>query len=174
MDNDSYRPLDRPSDIIALGSTYPLPHEIQAMTAQNVFDACATHMMRQGAPAVSVDDLSCRYRAGGMACGVGAVVPEAWYTERIESMTVSEILAHDDHAIIVPEFRAFLQRHQPLLADIQSCHDTVHVPDWRRALTSIAAKYGLAWRCLARFDTKPAVAYSPSEQTRRLAAQISQ
>jgi len=163
--------LVRPDDV---DIKYPLPHEAERMSAQDVYTVCASHMMRQRQPAIDGDDLTCRYRAGRMACGVGAVMPQAWYTERIETMTIGEILEHSDQQIIVPAFRAFLRRHQPLLQDIQACHDAEAVNTWRQRLEQIACAYGLSWHCLARFDATPAEAYSPSEHMRWLARRISE
>ncbi|OZI20087.1 hypothetical protein CAL26_21265 [Bordetella genomosp. 9] len=106
---------------------YPTVAELATMTAQQVFDRVAVHLLKQGKPA-TLGAGTCVYRGpGGTACAVGVLIPESEYADCLEGGAVGYLIGmcHDRDR---PELGHFLRKHQGVLRDLQQVHDTTE-PD---------------------------------------------
>src|SRR5579862_8760887 len=87
-------------------------------TAQEIFDAVAKHLARQGHRCVN-ERGSCVYRGPlGDACAVGHLIPDEEYDSTIEDRTVFSIA--EDMAF---DWMERLKPNRNLLADLQDAHD---------------------------------------------------
>lgn len=122
--------------------TYPTLAELQAMTAQDIFNRAAGHLLKQGKRAAKPDDeFSCLYRGpAGTACAVGALIPEDLYTGELEGYGLSGMLKEAP-----TDLADALQPHKQLLWDLQGVHDNSRVgPErWPQRLEEVAARFGL-------------------------------
>ena len=105
------------------------------MSAQKVFDAAKTHLLKQNAR--SQDALgNCLYRApGGLQCAVGCLLTDE-EAEGIEGRPVYEL----DGEGLLPER---LVPHVHLLGDLQVLHDNQEPDEWPSALRALVKTYGL-------------------------------
>lgn len=86
------------------------------LSAQEVFDTVATHLLVQGKPAHDHNN-ECRYRApDGAKCAVGCLINDDEYKAQMESWNVDHL-----HSKGLLPFR--LVEHKWLLSDLQVAHD---------------------------------------------------
>ncbi|KVS50666.1 hypothetical protein WK39_27780 [Burkholderia cepacia] len=123
--------------------------ELATMTAQDVFDHVARHLLTQlercdegmgrGSP--------CLYRGPrGLACAVGALIPQACYVPEMENRDVSGLQKWCMAVPFEPYWRlaCFLDQHLPLLYALQKLHDSMSPTDWPRELWNLACHRGLS------------------------------
>lgn len=104
------------------------------MTKQQMFDRVATHLLTQKKRAMKLG--TCRYRGpGGTKCAIGALIPDAAYTDDLEDYTVYSP-AVCDAAGIGPQ-------QQELARRLQQIHDTEVPRVWRRKLEEVAQTFRL-------------------------------
>lgn len=87
------------------------------MEPQEIFDAVAKHLFKQGKRAF--DGNTCKYRgATGLTCAVGCLIPDDMYDKRMEGVRVL--------GLVLPEFKVpeYFNRNKWLLNDLQLLHDT--------------------------------------------------
>jgi hypothetical protein len=82
------------------------------VTPQEVFDQAASVVLRQKRKAIN-SNMGCAYRGDESAmCGVGACIPDSFYSPSIEGYQVGDI-----------DLPVALHEHLGLLVDIQNAHD---------------------------------------------------
>jgi len=100
---------------------------------QNIFDEVITHLVRQGKRAAAGGH--CRYRADGLKCAVGVLIPDEEYDSAWEGCPVGEI----HYMLGRPEsFWGIDVSHLRFLVDLQDLHDRVH--HWKEGGLSVAGK----------------------------------
>jgi len=105
------------------------------MTRQQVLDAVAEHLFKQGKK--SVDDRSgvCRYRGrDGLKCAVGGLLTDEEYYPEMEGHTVGYI------EYILPQR---LVAHLELIRSCQHIHDDHPVDSWPSELRALAERLRL-------------------------------
>jgi hypothetical protein len=106
------------------------------MTAQEVFDQVATHLLTQGAKSTRLS--ICMYRgAAGRQCAVGCMIPDEEYEERMEGKTIIMLVGNGRLTHLKPHLR--------LLATLQSIHDNMAPVDWQDELAIVAPLFGLTF-----------------------------
>ena len=118
---------------------------MKTVTAQEVFDTVARHLLRQGRRAVNCrgDEQKCSYRAeNGDQCAVGCLIPRRAYVPEMEEVGSAGLLfvfcserGQTWHVPYLP--------HLDLLEDLQHLHDTLYPFAWQERLGDIAKLYGL-------------------------------
>lgn len=118
---------------------------------QELFETAITHVVKQGEPAVELDEMHilCRYRTGKLACAIGALIPDDVYSEELESKTVGQLLMRENQT---EKFRNWL-RDNPVFAESKhllgetqvKCHDAKwkSVEQYIGNVKEIALKYNL-------------------------------
>ncbi len=115
------------------------------MTAQEVFDKVALHLLTQGKRAYDDEQGICRYRMpDGLKCAVGCIIPDEEYLSDMEGRDVNALVAE---GYMVELF----EPHLLLLKDLQFAHDcTMPGPSaWPRRLIEIAQRYNLDYSIVA-------------------------
>jgi hypothetical protein len=120
---------------------YPTMAELKAMSAQDIFDHVAEHLMKQGDRAWDAGREMCRYRDNqGRACAVGCLIPTAAYKLSFEGADVDQLL----YGRIGPRSGLHvLRKHEDLLRALQRVHDDGEVADWPPRLREVANLFGL-------------------------------
>jgi hypothetical protein len=115
--------------------TYPVLPDAETCTAQEVFDAVALHLLRQGKPCTDGD--SCYNRLGCLACAIGCL------------MTDAEVAENND---IMPR-RLLDSPHVELLRALRVAHDCYSddPASLHRALRDTAQVHGLSCGVLEDF-----------------------
>lgn len=126
---------------------------IKSFTLQQVFDAVATHLLKQGE--VAQDEFGdCRYRTDSdMYCAVGCLVGDKEYNDRkmegqvITGAVFDKYFNPFDRTVIAPldwvEATCKSDPYRNLLKELQAIHDSTISDDWYMALDSLATKLGL-------------------------------
>ena len=105
------------------------------MTAQEVFDAGAAHLLEQGKRSISIDKDGigrCVYSGQeGRACGAAPFIQN--YVPSMEGVGWNILV------------RGFEQtpRHRSLIVSLQACHDSTSPCDWKLELARLAGDKGL-------------------------------
>jgi hypothetical protein len=132
---------------------YPTYEQVMNMTAQDMFNHAAGHLLTQGRRSTRPTSRMCLYRdhTGG-ACGVGALIPEALYREDMEQRQSSDLI-HFCWSLggVYTAFAQKLHAHRDLLKAIQRTHDELDPSQWRAALRQIARIHRLYDDVLALF-----------------------
>lgn len=100
-----------------------------ALTMQQIFDKCITHLRTQKVPSIEAGD--CLYRGpNGLKCAVGALITDEAYKDSLEDLPVREdkvIRALVESGVLYEE----CLKHESvesdkidLLSDLQHLHDT--------------------------------------------------
>ena len=123
------------------------------MTAQEIFDTVAHHLIAQGKPALSGEG-GCSYRApDGSKCAIGCLITDEEYSEEFEDKDIKEVLC------IAGGLRERLGDHETLLFWLQDAHDTrllyyvdgaTNFPAWEERMRAIAKRFGLSDESLNR------------------------
>jgi len=110
-----------------------------SMNNQEAFDTAVSFLFKQGC--VSQDSLGmCLYRTkDGKKCAVGALIPDALYSPRIEGYTVHRLI--DEYPGI---YNLFIDVDYNLLRHMQSIHDKVPINMWREKFIRLAQNYELS------------------------------
>jgi hypothetical protein len=107
----------------------------QVMTAQELFDKVATHLLTQGKKCAFID--SCRYRHLGLSCAAGCLLNNEQYENVIEGLGIND--SHNESVFreIVGDDNFFLLRQ------LQCIHDNISEKHWKDRLADLAIQYGL-------------------------------
>jgi hypothetical protein len=124
---------------MSTATKYPVLEVTEDTTAQEIFDAVAKHLLAQGekSEGLVANGMSCRYRAGNLACAVGCL------------LTDTEAKINEGMNVYGAEFNVALDRHLHLLDHLQKTHDHTPVEDWREKLRALAQACGLSAAVLA-------------------------
>jgi len=110
------------------------------MSAQQVFDHVAEHLLTQGVKSIDIEDEGeepiCLYRAENLACAVGCLIPNSLYVPEMEKKNVATLL-------VIFSCLKYLQPHEKLLFALQSIHDNKRSYSWSEALKELAEEYKL-------------------------------
>ena len=123
--------------------TYPVLPVDKTVTAQEIFDAVALHLIAQNRLSTSPAGVSCMYRnQANLACAVGCLMTdeEASIADSNHKGSSIDRLKLDGK---IPE--RFLD-HLNLLHRLQKVHDghvETLVPQWKPALIAVAEEFGL-------------------------------
>jgi hypothetical protein len=126
------------------------------MTAQEIFDKVATHLLTQNKQAMNEDDQVCVYRTdGGLKCAVGVLIPDEDYLPLMEGQY---LIGGEPHC---PELHNFLEKaglsaHIKLLHDLQHLHDSNNPDEWLTRLYKLASIYKFDTTVLAPFVNRSA------------------
>ena len=135
-------------------------------TLQQIFDAVATHLLKQNRQAK--DGLSCCYRGiENTKCAVGCLIDDANYHPDMEGYTVEDITYllqeyganvngveipadyHSSHmlfnALLANKVNCEAPGVLALLDSLQGCHDSYPPSQWEVELQSIANSNGLTF-----------------------------
>jgi hypothetical protein len=107
------------------------------VTNQEIFDKVAKHLLAQGAQALSPQTGACKYRAGGLACAVGCLIPDEEYSLALEGLTVKELVGK---GLLPPSLGGV---DIGLLTKLQQVHDSCRPSDWPERLRDLALDLGL-------------------------------
>jgi hypothetical protein len=119
------------------------------MTAQEIFDKVATHLLTQkvkshvkiptGCSTPGQENyLRCSYRGeNGTSCAVGCLISDDDYSPRMEGAGSGDLLAY------FPRACANMVGHANLLYSLQAVHDSSEPCKWREQLKLVADRYEL-------------------------------
>ena len=111
------------------------------MDKQQIFDTVATHLLKQGKPALSAEGF-CRYRTdGGLKCAVGVLISDDKYDGKMEGESIYDRKVQKGLPFpVTEEDVGFLRR-------LQSAHDIAlkdsGIEAWKEQMRLIAAENGL-------------------------------
>lgn len=128
-------------------------------TAQQVYDAVAKALLKQGKP--SVDEQNhCQYRGpNGLKCAAGHLIPDRLYNPTIENKQISVLLLSkaDRKDWFSPELSAWFgeEKHADLIYALQQAHDNATsefdeegcarewFPTWKFKMFRLASQFHL-------------------------------
>lgn len=111
---------------------------LKKMTAQQVFDVVAEHLLRQGKKSVDCEDNECLYRSPeGLKCAAGVLIDDADYTHDLEHKCWLELLERN----YLPANK--YDAHRWLINELQNIHDYDLPENWAEALKKLALSQGL-------------------------------
>lgn len=116
------------------------------MTAQEMFDKVAVHMVTQNKKSLNEHGF-CRYRGeGNTKCAAGCLLSDEDYNIDFEGGTTYS-------PIVQPTFIKIVGvENLDLLRELQQIHDDVVPNQWTISLRNIAKKYALLTDCLKSFE----------------------
>ncbi len=118
--------------------------ENEKMTAQEMFNLSAKHLLTQKVRSVFGVSSLCAYRSGdGKMCAFGIFIPDSVYKPEMEGKAASAELIWD--ATHLPDELMSLAR------DLQFCHDETMPEFWKERLAKIASNYRLNSGALNEF-----------------------
>ena len=113
------------------------------MTAQQVFDKVARHLLKQNKKSLiqSGAGATCAYRGNdGLMCAVGCLIPDDQYNPGMELLPVTSlVLRHGGLPVICD----VIAPHAYLLDELQDVHDREEPELWRKGLLAVAAEFEL-------------------------------
>lgn len=121
------------------------------LSPQTMFNTVVVHLATQGKRATcDVDKVSCRYRARGLKCAVGVLIPDEWYQSDMEG-TLHSLLAKYPklaHRFGIISDESTTDRNYMLLRDLQAIHDSwgvlyVDRTKIKTKLQKVGTNYGL-------------------------------
>ena len=122
---------------------------IPNMTAQQIFDKVAIHLLTQNKRAIDEDKI-CKYRTeDGLKCAVGCLIPDEDYDPRMELMTFP-ILFLSPNRQRFPQLHP-LHDHISILQELQRIHDRSLPETWKHRLTLLAEQFDLNPEVLEKF-----------------------
>ncbi len=99
------------------------------VTAQEVFDQVAVHLLTQNQKAMSASGSYCVYHANNnLMCAAGCLISDDEYTGAFEDNGWLHLVQHNK----VPK------NHSELIDDMQTLHDENNPEDWKRELIVLA------------------------------------
>jgi hypothetical protein len=127
--------------------------EVTPLTAQEIFDKVATHLLRQGRRSVGGD--GCAYRGeGGSKCAAGILIPDDAYDPEFEGVGVHKPADYQMYSSAQRRAGEALWRglraggaseeHVEILRSLQNLHDIYESHNWRDRLRVVAADHGLS------------------------------
>lgn len=107
--------------------------DLKTLSAQEVFDYVAKHLLTQGKKSESPDG-TCMYRnQEGLMCAAGCLMSDLEYRKEMEENSWTMLAAED----VVPV------SHSRLIQKLQDIHDLSKVDAWGSDLISLAHEWGL-------------------------------
>lgn len=123
-------------------------HNLHEATAQEVFDAVATHLLTQNKKAIDEDTLTCRYRgANNTKCAAGILISDSEYRPDVENLSMVGAFN-----LIMENLTTKAIPHESLLLELQSCHDALQPDEWKDRLQIIAETNNLNTNILNNFS----------------------
>lgn len=121
---------------------------MEYLTAQQIFDKVATHLLTQKQKSRSENGDSCFYRGvDNTMCAVGCLIPDELYSKTMEYRTVNNTnfrkLRLDKAGIDI--------KHVTLLTRLQEIHDSQDVSSWKVDLQKLASNNNLDSKVLDNF-----------------------
>lgn len=123
---------------------------MENLTAQQIFDRVATHLLTQGRrslrykPGSSLPD-GCAYRgADGLKCAIGCLIPDEVYDPRMEGRKVHDLVYRWSRMRFPPPILSHMRSNIALLGELQRTHDISQPGEWPRLLRDIASRFGLS------------------------------
>ena len=104
------------------------------MTAQEVLNTMAEHLLKQGVKSLNPEGRCCYLSPEGLKCTVGGLLEEGEYCPELEAKSVERL------GDLLPER---LRPHLDLLTNGQNTHDDLPVESWPSELRAIAEEFGL-------------------------------
>lgn len=115
------------------------------MTAQEIFDKVAAHLLQQGKRSMLLTDEYepvCAYRGeGGRMCAVGCLIKDENYTKELEGHGIGSI-----QVLEALEASGVVFSHELLLRELQIMHDTYRTTSWLECLRRIARDFDLTFK----------------------------
>ena len=134
-----------------------------SLTLQQIFNRVAKHLLTQKQRCVrSPNDAGlalCAYRnESGLACAVGALIPDKLYKPIMDNGGDTGIAAnkHVQRALVKAGVMSSTRKDDPavpLLHDLQCLHDSNTPGYWPRGLHEVAKEHGLNTTVLKRLAT---------------------
>lgn len=133
------------------------------MTAQEIFNTVAAHLLRQGRKAEGYGTQpGCAYRSNdGDKCAVGCLIPDDDYSIELEGAVVTPNLLEDTDRLAFREkflkdvlIRLGLLKHVHLLRSLQAIHDDKEPAMWLAELHRLAVGNGFDRSALPPFPPK--------------------
>jgi hypothetical protein len=122
-------------------------------TRQAIFDTVAKALIAQGKPAIVASGGMCLYRThDGNKCGIGHLIPDAEYSDKIEGLGIDGILSNC--LPIGPTVKAIANAvGEDFLMDLQGAHDNAAKekdfrPSFKVRMRDVARKYTLDATCV--------------------------
>ena len=115
------------------------------MTAQEVFDAGAAHLLEQGKQSVRLNisnmEYMCAYSSpSGLLCGAAPFIQN--YSPDMEGESWDGLIAEYGQTV----------DHCHLIASLQDCHDLDCPDNWESALEDIAEEHDLSTKVLENYE----------------------
>lgn len=130
--------------------------ETKKLTAQEVFDRVAVHLLKQGRKSQRIipeDPVTCFYRGPtGLKCAVGCLIADEDYSSQMEGNSVHALIADFEEN---PSVKTFAD-HDDLLSDLQILHDFGHVAYWTSGLCATAERFKLDPKVVEEFEKNKA------------------
>lgn len=127
------------------------------MTAQEIFDKVATHLLKQGRKAEATTNGSCKYRTDdGLKCAAGCLIPDEEYSVSFECISwrraARVAYSNEDNSNLQKLGKIAVRIGQvELVADLQVMHDDTLVEDWPSELRRVADDFSLSAAVLDAF-----------------------
>ena len=117
------------------------------MTPQEIFDTVATHLFSQGEQSLFKGSaMLCAYRGdGGRKCAAGVLIPDSYYTKKMELMHFAGVVA-------TYSLPTYLKENGSLVLALQQVHD--HPYNWtseetlKKALIHYTRSFSLEYSIL--------------------------
>jgi hypothetical protein len=109
----------------------------ETMTAQEVFDKVAKHLLTQAKPSL-LGSGKCAYRGrDGSMCAAGCLIPDDKYYSGMEDLAWDELVE-----------KGFIPQHpqRGLILKLQSVHDAYFPISWKTELKKLAFDFGLEFK----------------------------
>lgn len=119
------------------------------MTAQELFDKVATHLLTQNRASIDEKLDFCKYRLyrdndPPLSCAVGCLIPDNQYDPEMEGVLIDRLI---DDKWITGSILNLFREHRSLLYKLQWIHDKTTTHYWKDELRNLATEYSLKW-CL--------------------------
>jgi len=123
------------------------------MDRQAVYEKAGLHLLKQGRK--SKTGSLCRYRnAEGLACAIGALIPNERYNDSMEDIGVTYLLSHADtfgrddgvaclRSALEDGFGELTDGDVHFLFLLQTIHDRCGPADWKAKLVDLSYKHDL-------------------------------
>lgn len=113
----------------------------EEMTAQQIYDMSASHLLKQNEKSVTRSDggETCQYRSGKLMCAAGVFLTDKG-ANRADNMYDSETGAAWDEVV---RARIAPDTHKELVRHLQEVHDYYDLRQWPKKLIDLAKYYDL-------------------------------
>lgn len=113
------------------------------MSAQDIFDTVADHLLTQNQKAIDKAGKICAYRGkNGTKCALGCLISDDEYSPSLEGHSFLAVKS---------SFPARLHAHGDLITALQNVHDFYHTSNWRIELFEVAKSFKLDSSVLLKY-----------------------